>query len=192
VSVEPYVKAETLVAPIRRRGFWFYLTVTSLASIVIWGAYAWLHQLNTGLGVTGMRAVVWGIYIINFVFFIGISHVGALISAILRLTGSEWRRPVTRMSEAVTFASLLVAMMMPLIDLGRPERVLNLFLFGRIQSPLLWDLICIGTYFVTSTLYLYIPMIPDIALLRDSMQNKGSIQYRLYNALSLGWSGTPK
>ncbi|GBC68603.1 Menaquinone reductase, integral membrane subunit [archaeon HR01] len=192
MSMELNLKAEALIAPTRRHGFWFYLTLSILTSIVAWGVYAWVVQLNTGLGVTGMRTVIWGTYIINFVFFIGISHVGALISAILRLTGSEWRRPVTRMAEAVTFASLLVAMTMPFIDLGRPDRVLNLFLFGRIQSPLVWDLISIGTYFVTSTLYLYVPMIPDLALLRDSMRNKGSIQYKLYRILSLGWSGAPK
>ncbi|MEM4415577.1 MAG: NrfD/PsrC family molybdoenzyme membrane anchor subunit [Candidatus Caldarchaeum sp.] len=187
---DTYSRIENLVRPVKRHSLRFYLIFTSLLAIVVWAAYAWTVQLSTGLGVTGLRTVVWGVYIINFVFFIGISHVGALISAILRLTGSEWRRSVTRMAETVTFASLFVALLMPLIDLGRPDRVLNLIAFGRVQSPLVWDFICIGTYFITSSLYLYVPMIPDIAFLRDTVSNASPWRKRFYSFLSLNWRGT--
>ncbi|MEM0506928.1 MAG: NrfD/PsrC family molybdoenzyme membrane anchor subunit [Thermosphaera sp.] len=192
MTASTFLKIDALIRPVKYHGARFYIAFASLLAVVAWGVYAWSVQLTTGLGVTGLRTVVWGFYIINFVFFIGISHVGALISAILRLTGSDWRRPITRIAEAVTFASLFVAMLMPLIDLGRPDRILNLLMFGRIQSPLIWDFIAIGTYFVTSTLYLYVPMIPDIAVLRDSLKDASSWRRRLYSLLSLNWIGTPE
>ncbi|MBI3462217.1 MAG: polysulfide reductase NrfD [Planctomycetes bacterium] len=153
---------------------------------------AYVVQLIYGLGVTAMRDYVsWGLYIATFVFYIGISHVGALMSAILRLTGAEWRRPITRMAEAITFASLIFGGLMPVIDMGRPDRVHYMILYGRLQSPILWDIVCIGTYFVGSTLFLYVPMIPDLAMLRDSLTDIHPWRKRLYRLLALGWQNTP-
>ena len=81
-------------------------------------------MLNQGVGVTGLnRPVFWGAYMVNFVFFIGISHAGIMISAILRLTQAEWRRPVTRAAEVLTVFSLMSALMAaPLVHVGRPWR----------------------------------------------------------------------
>jgi Ni/Fe-hydrogenase subunit HybB-like protein len=124
----------------------------------------------------------------SFVFFIGISHAGTLISAILRLTQAEWRRPITRMAEVITAIVLAIGGLHPIIDLGRPDRVLNVFFFGRLQSPLLWDVTSISAYFAASTVYLYLPLIPDIALLRDRAKKRRW----LYEFLSWGWQGTPR
>jgi molybdopterin-containing oxidoreductase family membrane subunit len=183
-------REQGLLASLTEHGPGFYALVGLLGAVIAWGVIAYATQLRYGLGVTGLRDnFMWGIYITNFVFFIGVSHVGALMSAILRLTGAEWRRPVTRMAEAITFASLLMGALMPFVDMGRPDRLLNLILHGRLQSPILWDMLSITTYLVGSTLFLYVPMIPDIALLRDRFADGPAWRRRLYATLALGWKG---
>ena len=183
--------AGPLLRPLVRSGSAYYAFVTSLLILVGLGAYAYYTQLESGLGVTGMRnMVLWGIYISNFVFFIGISHAGTLISAVLRISGAEWRRPITRMAESITVMALVVGAMFPLIDLGRPDRLLNLILYGRIQSPIMWDFISIATYITGSIVYLYLPLIPDIAECRDKLEHASGIRKWFYTKLSLNWVNT--
>jgi len=182
---------KTLLAPVIRWGWSMYAVVAALGAMVAFGAYAYFIQLRDGLAVTGMRDTVsWGLYITNFVFFIGISHVGALLSSILRLTGAKWRHPITRMAEAITFSALLMGAIMPFVDLGHPERALNLITHGRLQSPILWDIISITTYLIGSTLFLLLPLIPDAALLRDKLSTAVRWRRWLYQALAMGWRGT--
>jgi len=184
-------RERVLLASLTEAGPGFYALVGVLLAVIAWGIIAYTVQLRYGLGVTGLRDnFMWGVYITNFVFFIGVSHVGALMSAILRITGAEWRRSVTRMAEAITFASLLMGALMPFVDMGRPDRILNLLLHGRLQSPVLWDILSISTYLTGSTLFLYVPMIPDIALLRDRFAEGPAWRRRLYTLLALGWKGT--
>jgi len=181
-----------LVLPLTNYGKAYYAFVGLLLGVVGFGTYAYSTQLQSGLVVTAMRDnVLWGLYITNFVFFIGISHVGALMSAILRLSGAEWRKPITRMAEAITACSLAVGALMPIVDLGRPDRILNIPLYGRIQSPILWDFISIGTYLAGSLVFLLLPLIPDIAMLRDRLSGVSSLRHRIYRTLSFGWRGTP-
>jgi len=178
-----------LIKPIINKGRGTYLLGGVLFAIFMWTMYMYSTQLSKGLGVTGLnRPISWGFYIVNFVFFIGISHAGTLISAILRLSKAEWRRPITRMAEVITAIVLAIGGLHPIIDLGRPERMLNLFFYGRLQSPLLWDVTAITCYFLASTVYLFLPMIPDMAILRDS----GIKPKWLYNFLSWGWTGTER
>ncbi len=182
-----------LLAPVFKWGRGVYLTIGGLGAVIAFGIYAYFVQLRNGLSVTGMGDTVsWGVYITNFVFFIGISHVGALLSSILRLTGADWRHPITRMAEAITFAALLMGALMPIIDLGRPERVLNLILHGRLQSPILWDIISITTYLAGSTIFLLLPLIPDMALLRDKFTDAPTWRRWIYKIFSFGWRGTPE
>src|ERR1039458_9356028 len=98
-----------------------YALATVAAFLVgLAGLVAWAYQLRSGMGVTGLqRPVFWGIYIVDFVFWIGISHAGTLISAILRLTGAAWRKPITRAAEAITVFALMIGGMFPIIHLGR-------------------------------------------------------------------------
>lgn len=181
-----------LLRPVTRTSRAYWAVVTGLGLIVAVGAFAYLQQLRSGLQVTAMRnQVSWGIYIASFVFFIGISHVGALMSAILRLSGAEWRRPVTRMAEAVTVCSLFVGAAMPIIDLGRPDRLLNVLLYGRLQSAILWDFLSIFSYLIGSILFLYLFLIPDLAIMRDRLSSIGPWRRRLYRVLSLHWTGSP-
>ncbi len=181
-----------LLSSLHADGRGFYPLVGVLAAVIGWGAIAYTVQLRHGLGVTGLRDnVMWGLYITNFVFFIGISHAGTLISAILRVTGADWRRPITRLAEAITVFALLVAAPMVLIDMGRPDRFLNILFHGRLQSPILWDVLSITTYLTGSLLYLYLPLIPDLAILRG-LPDVAAWKRRLYATLALGWQGTER
>ena len=176
-----------LFAPIARTGRGFYLTVAVLGLAILWGAVAYWTQFDQGLGVTGLQQPVsWGFYVTNFVFFIGISHAGTLISAILRLSRAEWRRPITRMAEVITVMVLFIGAGQILVDLGRPDRLFNVIRYGRYQSPLLWDATSISAYLTASMFYLYLPLIPDIAILRDRL---GKRRF-LYSVLAMGWTGT--
>ncbi len=181
---------ELIDLPNKLRGTYYWGGVTILSILVLAGIGAWVFQLIYGLSITGLNEpIFWGIYIINFVFFIGISHAGTLISAILRLSRAEWRRPVTRMAEAITVFALFIGASMIIVDMGRPDRLLNVFSYGRIQSPLMWDLLSVTAYLFASIVYLYIPLIPDLAYMRDRVQNRG-VLYRFYNNLALNWQGT--
>ncbi|MFQ6607419.1 MAG: NrfD/PsrC family molybdoenzyme membrane anchor subunit [Fidelibacterota bacterium] len=178
-----------LYKPVLEKGRGAFILGGVLLALFIWTMYMYSIQLREGLGVTGLnRPISWGFYIVNFVFFIGISHAGTLISAILRLSKAEWRRPITRMAEVITAIVLAIGGLHPIIDLGRPDRLLNIFYYGRLQSPLLWDVTAITCYFTASTVYLFLPMIPDIARLRDM----GARPQWLYRFLSWGWTGTKK
>lgn len=185
----PYDPDTILFRPIENPGKNFRYTVAALLFVIAFALFMYIRQFVLGLGVTGMNEPVsWGFYIINFVFFIGISHAGTLISAILRLSKAEWRRPITRMAEVITAIVLAIGGLHPIIDLGRPDRILNIFRYGRLQSPLLWDVVSITAYFTASTVYLYVPLIPDIALLRD----RGAKPQWLYQFLSWNYHDTPK
>ncbi len=182
---------ETLMEPLFRAGSGFYALVLLLLAVIGWGGFVYLRQITQGLGVTGMqRPAYWGVYMVNFVFFIGISHAGTLISAILRVTQAEWRRPITRIAEAITVVALIVGTFQILFDMGRPERLLYVFWYGRLQSPLLWDAVSVTTYFLGSLTYFYLPLIPDMALLRDNLPTTAPPwRLQLYRLLALGWRG---
>lgn len=174
--------------PMDRRG---RRTVLALGMVAFAAFAAWLHQLSRGLAVTAMGDYFsWGVYITDFVFFIGISMAGTLISAILRLSGAPWRHPITRMAEGITVCALLVAAPMIIIDMGRPDRILYTIIHGRVQSPILWDVLSLATYLTGSLLYLYLPLIPDLAIMRDQGDRFPPWAHRFYRVLSLGWKGT--
>ncbi|MFC2046772.1 NrfD/PsrC family molybdoenzyme membrane anchor subunit [Chloroflexota bacterium] len=178
-----------LFRPVESTGKNFYITVSILGAISILAICAYIYQYYTGLTVTGLsRQVFWGVYITNFVFFIGISHAGTLISAILRIVGAQWRRPVTRAAELITVLVLFFGVFSILIDLGRPDRMFNLVRHANFTSPLLWDVTSVSIYLCASAFFLYLALIPDIALLRE----RGKRPKWLYQILSLGFDGNPK
>jgi molybdopterin-containing oxidoreductase family membrane subunit len=180
-----------LLAPVRRVSKGDWLLWGFLGAVLMLGFGMWVRQYVLGLGVTGMnRPVYWGIYITNFVFFIGLAHSGTFISAILRLFGASWRKPLARAAEAVTLFSLPFGVGSILIDLGHVERVLNLVFFGRYQSPLLWDITAVSLYLLSSIVFMYLSLLPDIALLRDRATWAPAWQQRMYRTLALGWTGT--
>jgi len=165
--------------------------VITLIIICAVGLYAYYTQLVNGLEVTGMRDYTsWGIYISNFVFFVAISLVGSLISAILKLTNVPWRTPLTRLSEIVAVSAIIFASISIVVDMGRPDRIFNLFLYGRIQSPIVWDVIVITTYLAISVLLLLIPLIPDMVICKKELGNVPNWLKKIYSLLSFNWKGT--
>ncbi len=155
-------------------------------------------MVNRGIGVTGLnRPVFWGFFITNFVFWIGISHAGVMLSAILRLSKAEWRRPATRAAEVLTIFSLMTAVLMPFIHTGRPWRLMYWVFpydFSRgiwpdIRSPLVWDPSAVNTYLLSSILFVFVALVPDMAVIRD---RSAGIRRMAYSVLSLGWRGTPR
>jgi Ni/Fe-hydrogenase subunit HybB-like protein len=175
-----------------------YLTVLAcLAAIVAAAFYAFGWQVYNGIGVAGIRRpVFWGFYITNFVFWIGLSHAGTLISAILRLCNATWRRPVTRCAEVITVFALSIGATFPVIHLGRPWVAFWLFpypnergIWPNIRSPLLWDFFAINTYLLGSVTFLLLPMLPDMALIRDRTTG---MKHKIYKFFALGWTGTPR
>jgi Ni/Fe-hydrogenase subunit HybB-like protein len=163
----------------------------ALIIICLVGVFAYYRQLSKGLVVTNMRDYVsWGIYISNFVFFVAISLVGSLITAIFRLANIHWSTPLTRIAEiiavsAITFASLII-----IVDMGRPERLVNLFTHGRLQSPITWDVIVISTYFFISLLLLYIPMLPDLKILNQQKGKFPKWMTKIHHFLGSFWKGS--
>jgi len=185
---------DRILRPLVHAGRGWYLAFAISGSMLLIGVVSFGWQLANGLVVTGMRdRIMWGLYITNFVFFIGISHAGTLISAILRTAQAGWRTPVTRMAEFITVVALSVGGLMPMVDLGRPDRIPYLFLYGRWQSPILWDLLAISTYITGSVAYLYLPLIPDLAIARDRLgPTAGRWKAAFYRSASLGWTNTPR
>ena len=162
-----------------------------LVVICIIGAYAYYRQLRYGLVVTAMRDYVsWGIYISNFVFFVAISLVGSLITAILRLSNVKWSTPLTRIAEIIAVSAIVMASLIIIVDMGSPEKFYNLFLYGRIQSPIMWDVIVITTYFFISCILLYLPLLPDLKILIRHKDKTGSGLNKLYRFQGSFWKGT--
>ena len=180
-----------LIDPLFRTGPLFRASVVALMVVIGWGVFMYVRQVMLGLGETGMdRPTYWGIYMVNFIFFIGISHAGTLISAILRVTRAEWRRPITRVAEAITVFALVVGTLQIIIDMGRPDRLWFVLRYGRLQSPILWDVVSVTLYFLGSVTYLYLPLIPDLAIIRDNTPvTAPEWQKKLYSTLALGWRG---
>lgn len=192
---ESYEINEAVLQPMFRTGRGFWLLVVFLSVLVLWGLFAWGYLIYWGMGSAGInRPVYWGLFIATFVFWVGISHAGTMISAVLRLLKADWRRPITRGAEAMTAFALLMAGLFPFIHLGRVWKFYwmlpypnNRFMWPNFQSPLMWDMVAIFTYLIGSTLYLYLALIPDLAMARD---HTGRWRQKLYRVLSLGWRGT--
>jgi molybdopterin-containing oxidoreductase family membrane subunit len=182
------ITADLLPQKFGKRGM---IWTTVLIIVALFGLYAYYRQLRYGLIVTHMRDYVsWGIYISNFVFFVAISLVGSLITAIFRLTNVKWRTPLTRISEIIAVSAIVFASLIIIVDMGRPERFMNLFIHGRIQSPILWDVLVISTYFFISILLLYFPLLPDLKILLKFKEKTGNILNRLYRFQGTLWKGT--
>ena len=188
---------EDLLRPVLHTTPRFWAAVAFFGSVVAAAMGAFAYQVWAGIGVWGInQPVFWAFDITNFVFWIGISHAGTLISAILRLANATWRRPITRCAEVITLFALLIGGMFPIIHLGRPWLFFWMIpypserqIWPQFRSPLAWDFFAIGTYLTGSFIFLIYPIIPDFALVRDRVTGW---RKKLYTVLALGWRGTPK
>jgi len=155
--------------------------------------YALYLQIAYGHGVTGMRDyVVWGVFIVNFMFLIGLSYAGAIIAGLLHLFRAEWGKPLIRLAQLMTLASVIVGPLFILLCVGRFDRLHHLFIYPRLQSPLTWDVLAVMTFLVGSVLFLYLSLIRDFAIYRDSNLNIPKWKHNLYKWLSLGYNGLEK
>lgn len=160
--------------------------------IILFGIFAYIRQLKYGLIVTSMRDYTsWGIYISNFVFFVAISLIGSVVSSILKLMREDWAIPLSRISEIIAISAIICASAIIIVDMGRPDRLFYVIIRGRIQSPIIWDVIIIATYLTVSVLLLYISLLPDIAICRDKLSNIPKWQKKMYKIMAINWSGNP-
>ncbi len=178
---------------------WMLAMVISITCLAA-GGYALAMTLWDGIGMWGLNKTVgWAWDITNFVWWVGIGHAGTLISAILLLFRQKWRMSINRAAEAMTIFAVICAAQFPLVHMGRlwlgfywALPLPNTFgsLWVNFNSPLLWDVFAISTYFSVSLVFWYIGLIPDFATIRDRASNK--VSKAIYGALSFGWDGAAK
>jgi molybdopterin-containing oxidoreductase family membrane subunit len=188
---------DEMLSSMRPPTFRWYILAFFLGAVVAWGLAAFTYQVTTGMSVTGKnRPVMWGFYITGFVFWVGLSHSGTMVSAILRLSRANWRRPILRAAEAMTVFSISVAGLFPLIHLGRNWTFFYMMpypnqrgLWPNFRSALLWDVTAITVYLIGSSLFLYLGMLPDLAIARD--RSRGWRQ-TVYGVLAMGWRGSAR
>lgn len=175
------------------RLYYLFLTLSFLG--ICLGVACWGYQVHIGLQASGMNhPVMWGTYLINFVFWIEIGHAGSLMSALLYLCRAKWRSPIARTAEAMTIFAVAMAGFMPFVHLGRSwlwywlvpypsERTL----WPNFQSPLIFDFWAASGYLTLSLLFWYTGLYPDLAVARDHFSG---FRRKLYRVLSLGWRST--
>lgn len=171
--------------------WWTIIAISGVT--VLFGLYALIIQITEGQVVTGMRDnVVWGIYEVNFILLLGISYSGAIISGIFHLGRIDWGKPLIRIIEITTFVTLLIGPIYILLCIGRLDRLHYLFIYMRIQSPIIWDLIAVILDLILCTTYLYLTFIKDFALLHKNAKdlNLAPWKINLYKKLSIGYTGT--
>ncbi|MDR9398025.1 NrfD/PsrC family molybdoenzyme membrane anchor subunit [Salibacter sp.] len=191
---------EEVCAPVEGRAnklWWFIFTMSLLLGL--WGLGSITYTIGRGIGVWGLNTTVgWAWDITNFVWWVGIGHAGTLISAVLLLFRQKWRMAINRAAEAMTIFAVMMAALFPGIHMGRiwmsywvlpiPNQFGSLWV--NFNSPLLWDVFAISTYFSVSLVFWYIGLIPDFATIRD--RATGPIAKKIYSILSFGWTGNAK
>jgi Ni/Fe-hydrogenase subunit HybB-like protein len=183
-----------LTCGLLRKGWYIAFGISNLLLLLLLVSIAYLFW--EGTGIWGLNQPVgWGWAIINFVWWVGIGHAGTLISAILFLFRQGWRTAINRFAEAMTIFAVMCAGIFPAIHVGRIWVIYWVFplpnqmaMWPNFNSPLLWDVFAVSTYFTVSLLFWYVGLIPDLATLRDRIKSK--IGKVLYGTFALGWRGS--
>jgi Ni/Fe-hydrogenase subunit HybB-like protein len=189
--------SEDIIRPVEGKAnkYWWIVFIIS-ASAFLWGICCLSYTVGTGIGAWGANKTVgWAWDITNFVWWIGIGHAGTLISAVLLLFRQKWRMAINRSAEAMTIFAVLCAALFPVFHMGRVWQAYwvlplpNQFgsLWVNFNSPLLWDVFAISTYFSVSLVFWYTGLIPDFAMIRDKVTKP--LTKKIYGILSFGWSG---
>jgi molybdopterin-containing oxidoreductase family membrane subunit len=199
-DVDYHKITEEVCAPVEGKANKLWWGVFTLAVLIgLWGLGCITYTIGRGIGVWGLNTTVgWAWDITNFVWWVGIGHAGTLISAVLLLFRQKWRMAINRAAEAMTIFAVMMAALFPGIHMGRiwmsywVMPIPNQFgsLWVNFNSPLLWDVFAISTYFSVSLVFWYIGLIPDFATIRD--RAKGPIAKKVYALLSFGWTGNAK
>jgi Ni/Fe-hydrogenase subunit HybB-like protein len=178
---------------------WWWMAFSVALAAFIWWVIVVAYTVGTGLGVWGLNKTVgWAWDITNFVWWVGIGHAGTLISAVLLLFRQKWRLSINRSAEAMTIFAVICAASFIVSHMGRPWVAYwpiplgNQFgsLWVNFNSPLVWDVFAISTYFSVSLVFWYTGLIPDFAVVRDRAKTKAMKFW--YTILSFGWTGTAK
>jgi molybdopterin-containing oxidoreductase family membrane subunit len=177
--------------------WWIFFLPSAFAATVIFPTCLF-YQVFTGVGVWGNNhPVMWGLDIVNFIWWVGVAHAGTLISALLFLTKQHWRTTIGRMAEAMTVFSVAMAGLYPAIHVGRAWFDWYMFpvpnsngIWPQFKSPLMWDVFAVNTYLVVSSLFWFMGMIPDFAGFRD--RSKTRIRKIIFSLLAMGWTGSAR
>ena len=177
--------------------WWIFFLPSAFAAKVIFPTCLF-YQVFTGVGVWGNNhPVMWGLDIVNFIWWVGVAHAGTLISALLFLTKQHWRTTIGRMAEAMTVFSVAMAGLYPAIHVGRAWFDWYMFpvpnsngIWPQFKSPLMWDVFAVNTYLVVSSLFWFMGMIPDFAGFRD--RSKTRIRKIIFSLLAMGWTGSAR
>jgi Ni/Fe-hydrogenase subunit HybB-like protein len=184
---------EASLRPFGKAGAGWWLVVVALGAVVGFGIYAWSVQLRGGMGAAGYNDhAFWAVYIADVITFIGVSYGGAVVSAILRLTGATWRAPLTRLAEGTAVCTVLVGGALIIPHIGRPQLLYELVTQPNLTAPVFWDFIAVTTYTFASVVFFALPLIPDMAALYKGNAKQLGRRARLYAAVSRGWEGAPR
>ena len=190
--------ADAVLKPMQKHGPLFWLAFFGFGGGVLMMLATWVYQMYWGLGIEGIsRPTMWGTYLANYIFFIGIGNAGTFISAALRALRVEWRAPISRVAETLTVFAMATAALFPLIHIGRFWKFYWMLpvpnwrqLWPDLHSPLLWDVVAILTYLICSVLFEWLGLLPDLATARDRLTT--GWRHRFFTATALGWRGTQK
>jgi len=172
----------------------WWVTMVTLALVVGAGIAAWVVQLKSGMGAAGYNDhAFWAIYIADVVTFIGVSYGGAVVSAILRLTGATWRAPLTRLAEGTAVVTVLIGTALIVPHIANPIRLYELVTHPNLSAPVFWDFVAVMTYTFASIVFFALPLVPDMAVLHKGHERQlGRRRATLYAYVSRGWLGAPR
>lgn len=183
---------EAALRPFKKASLKFWIAIAALSAVVAVGVVAWVVQLQQGMGVSGFsNRSFWAIDLANVVTIIGVSYGGAVISAILLLTGATWRAPLARIAEGMAVITVIIGAAFIIPHLGRPDRLLYMITQPNFRSPVFWDFVAITTYMIASFIFFFLSLIPDMAILRHTHSKElGRGRHFLYRICSQGWIGS--
>lgn len=194
VPVQGSEIVEAAMRPLRKAGRRFWIAIAVLSVIVAFGIVAWIYQLQQGMAVAGYSdRSFWAIYIADVVAFIGVSYGGAVVSAVMLLTGMSWRAPLARLSEGMALVTVLIGAAFIIPHLGRPDRILGMVTHPNFTSPVFWDMVAIVTYAFATFVFFLLPLIPDTAILRGAHPDDlGRGRLFVYRLISRNWRGSKR
>jgi molybdopterin-containing oxidoreductase family membrane subunit len=191
--IVPTSAHEASVAPFGRPSRLWWATIAGLTAVVAAGVVAWVVQLRGGMAVAGYQDhAFWAIYIADVITFIGVSYGGAVVSAILRLTGATWRAPLTRLAEGTAVVTVLIGTALIVPHIATPIRLWELVTRPNLSAPVFWDFVAVMTYTAASIVFFALPLVPDMAILRQEQGPRLGRRSRLYATVSRGWASTPQ
>lgn len=149
------------------------------AILMVAGLALWGIQLSGGMVQTGMRNMdSWGLYITMFMFLVGLSAGGLIISSIPRAFGMAGFGGISKVAVWTSICCTVLAIGFVVVDLGHPLRVWELFIYSNLGSPLMWDIIVLATYLILSVVYLW-------AMLRHEAGKVSAVALRVVSTIAL-------